>query len=93
MLLLIFIGQIVFSQDNQKSYVTMKSKLIPIAGFKNRDIGNPAIKGKVKVSNNGFDITAGGVDIWGWLLLLIIGTIPHLQSSVKEHDKRNATSR
>lgn len=33
--------------------------------FKYTDIGNPAISGIVKVSDAGFDITAGGADIWG----------------------------
>jgi len=43
----------------------MKSQSIPPASFKHADIGNPAIKGIVNVSKNGFDITAGGADIWG----------------------------
>jgi hypothetical protein len=33
--------------------------------FKHSDIGNPAITGTVKVLKDGFDITAGGADIWG----------------------------
>ncbi len=38
---------------------------IPVEKFKHSDIGNPAIEGTVKKIDNGFDITAGGADIWG----------------------------
>jgi hypothetical protein len=38
---------------------------IPTANFKHTDIGNPAIAGTVTSSENGFDITAGGADVWG----------------------------
>jgi hypothetical protein len=34
-------------------------------GFKYADVGNPAIAGTVKANDAGFDITAGGSDIWG----------------------------
>jgi hypothetical protein len=64
--LLVITGPIVFAQDNQKSAsISMKSKSIPLASFKHSDVGNPSIKGTVKVSENGFDVTAGGADIWG----------------------------
>jgi hypothetical protein len=64
--LLIITGPTVFAQDNQKSAsILLKSKPIPLASFKHDDVGNPSIKGIVKISNNGFDITAGGADIWG----------------------------
>src|SRR5664279_281390 len=54
------------AQENQKSNSnTMKSQSIPLASFKSADIGNPVIKGIVKVVKDGFDITAGGADIWG----------------------------
>ena len=57
---------VLFAQENQKSNPnTMKSQSIPPASFKHADIGNPAIKGIVNVSKDGFDITAGGADIWG----------------------------
>jgi hypothetical protein len=65
---LIFVsaGTISSAQNNQKSILnSRKSKAIPVASFKQSDIGNPAIAGTVKVSENGFDITAGGADIWG----------------------------
>jgi hypothetical protein len=50
------------------SQVTSKSpKANPVAvkNFKHSDIGNPSIKGTVKISSGGFDITAAGTDIWG----------------------------
>jgi hypothetical protein len=56
----------VSAQDNQKpNSNSIKTQPIPLAGFKHGDIGNPSIKGTVKVLKNGFDITAGGADIWG----------------------------
>ena len=49
------------------SVVTAPQKVtpVPVENFKHTDIGNPAIAGTVKVSDGGFDITAGGSDIWG----------------------------
>lgn len=44
---------------------TGKIELLKTEDFKHTDIGNPAIAGTVTVSNGGFDITAGGADIWG----------------------------
>jgi len=41
------------------------SKVISAKKLKQADIGNPAIKGKVDILENGFAITAGGADIWG----------------------------
>lgn len=65
-LLIVITGPIAFSQNNQKSASpSQKSKAIPLTSFKHCDVGNPSIKGIVKISNNGFDITAAGVDIWG----------------------------
>jgi hypothetical protein len=56
----------VLAQENQKSNPNpMKSQPIPLASFKSADIGNPAIKGIVNATKDGFDITAGGADIWG----------------------------
>jgi hypothetical protein len=63
---LILTGQSLFAQTNQNPAPNqLKSKVIPLAGFKHGDIGNPSIKGIVTPSENGYDITAGGVDIWG----------------------------
>jgi len=57
---------LVLAQENQKSNSnTMKSQSIPVAGFKSADIGYPAIKGIVNIVKDGFDITAGGADVWG----------------------------
>jgi len=54
------------AQDIQKSTIkSKKGKPVPVENFKHTDIGNPAISGTVTVKDNGFDITAGGVDIWG----------------------------
>ena len=44
---------------------TSKLKLIKTRDFKIADVGNPAISGTVTVTKGGFDITAGGADIWG----------------------------
>ena len=44
---------------------TGKMKLLKTEDFKQADIGNPEIAGTVTVSGGGFDITAGGADIWG----------------------------
>ena len=66
MFLLVLTGPGLIAQTNQISTPNqLKSKPIPVASFKHGDIGNPSINGIVKLSENGFDITAGGVDIWG----------------------------
>jgi hypothetical protein len=44
---------------------TGKIRLVKTNEFKHTDIGNPALSGTVTVSDKGFDITAGGADIWG----------------------------
>jgi hypothetical protein len=44
---------------------TVKTKLVKTKDFKHTDVGNPAIAGTVTVTKEGFDITAGGADIWG----------------------------
>lgn len=61
-ILMIGTGPAVFAQSNQKS---SSKKPVPLASFKHSDIGNPAIAGTVKIMEDGFDITAGGADIWG----------------------------
>lgn len=56
----------ILAQEFQKSNPnTMKSQSIPVGSFKSADIGNPAFKGDVRIMKDGFDITAGGADIWG----------------------------
>ncbi len=42
-----------------------KGKSVPLDSFKHTDIGNPSIAGTVIPNEDGFDITAGGADIWG----------------------------
>jgi hypothetical protein len=65
-LLLVITLSNVSAQDNQKPNSSpMKTQPIPLSSFKHSDIGNPSIKGTVKVLNNGFDMTASGADIWG----------------------------
>lgn len=49
----------------QPLLIAKKIKPIPVENFKHTDIGNPVIAGTVISSANGFDITAGGADIWG----------------------------
>lgn len=44
---------------------TNRIKLLKTEDFKHTDVGNPAIAGTVIVSEGGFDITAGGADVWG----------------------------
>jgi len=53
---------LLYSQEMSKS---PKANPIPVKNFKHSDIGNPSIAGSVKISSNGFDITAAGTDIWG----------------------------
>jgi hypothetical protein len=53
------------AQNQESALKTKKATPVPVESFKHTDIGNPAIAGTVNVSEDGFDITAGGVDIWG----------------------------
>lgn len=65
--LLILIAGTLSAQENKQLPVhkTSKTKLLKTEDFKHTDIGNPAIAGTVKLVDGGFDITAGGADIWG----------------------------
>jgi hypothetical protein len=66
LVLIMSTATLVSAQDNQSSVVkSKKAKAIPVENFKHSDVGNPAIAGTVKISGDGFDITAGGADIWG----------------------------
>lgn len=58
-ILLISVSCLLTAQETQKSVPLSVEK------FKHTDIGYPLIAGTVKVSEDGFDITAGGADIWG----------------------------
>jgi len=64
---LILIAGTLPAQDNSQVPVqkTSKTKLLKIKDFKHADIGKPAVEGTVTVTDEGFDITAGGADIWG----------------------------
>jgi len=65
-LLILCGGTLSAQNDNQiPSQKTRKIKLLKNEDFKHIDIGNPAIAGTVTVSEGGFDITAGGADVWG----------------------------
>lgn len=65
-LALIASAHVAYSQVSQKPASTsVKSKAILLAGFKHLDIGNPSIAGTVKITENGFNVTAAGADIWG----------------------------
>ncbi len=65
-LLILFTGNL-SAQNNGPEQIqkTSKIKLLNTEDFKHSDIGNPAIAGTVTVSDGGFDITAGGADVWG----------------------------
>ncbi len=65
-LLFVSAGSVIIAQNNQKSDLnSMKSQPVALVGFKYSDIGSPAIAGSAKISGEGFDVTAGGADIWG----------------------------
>ena len=65
-LLILIVSTFVTAQDNQKSSEkSYKIKPLSVNTFKHTDIGNPAIPGTVEVLEDGFEISAGGADIWG----------------------------
>jgi len=65
-LLIISTGTL-FAQDYNQIpiQITSKIKFLKTEDFKHTDVGNPAIAGTVTVADGGFDITAGGADVWG----------------------------
>lgn len=65
--LLILITVTLPAQDINQVPLQKASKIKPLktVDFKHTDIGNPSISGTITESGNGFDITAGGADIWG----------------------------
>lgn len=66
LVILVIAGPLTFAQVNQKTESnSLKFKPVPLSAFKHCDVGNPSIPGTVKISENGFDLTAGGADIWG----------------------------
>jgi hypothetical protein len=65
-LLILFTGTLSAQNISQITVQkTSKTKLLKTEDFKHTDVGNPAIAGTVTVSDGGFDITAGGADVWG----------------------------
>jgi len=65
-LLLISAGPVINAGNIQKTDTkSQKVKLIPMKNFQHTDVGNPAISGTVLTVKEGFDVTAGGADIWG----------------------------
>lgn len=65
--MLILLTGVLYAQENSQVTVqkTSKIKLLKTKDFMHADVGNPAIEGTVAVSKSGFDITAGGADVWG----------------------------
>jgi hypothetical protein len=65
-MLILFTG-VLSAQDNNQVSVqkTSKIKLLKTKDFKHADVGNPSIEGTTTVTKEGFDITAGGADVWG----------------------------
>lgn len=64
-LLILIAGSDAVAQNQGSALRIKRATPVPVESFKHTDIGNPAIAGTVNTSENGFDITAGGVDIWG----------------------------
>jgi hypothetical protein len=65
-LLILFTGSLSAQNYSQiPVQKTGKIKLLKTEAFKHSDIGSPAIAGTVTLSDGGFDITAGGADVWG----------------------------
>jgi hypothetical protein len=64
-LLILFTGTLYAQNNSQPVQKTRKIKLLKTEDFKHTDVGNPSIAGIVTVSDGGFDITAGGADVWG----------------------------
>lgn len=64
-LLILFTGTLSAQDNSPVVQKTSKIKLLKTKDFRHADIGNPAIAGTVTVTGGGFDITAGGADIWG----------------------------
>jgi hypothetical protein len=65
-LLILFTGNLNAQNHSQiPIQKTRKINLLETKEFKHTDVGNPAIAGTVTVSDGGFDITAGGADVWG----------------------------
>ena len=64
-LLILFTGTLSAQDNSPVVQKTSKIKLLKTKDFRHADIGNPAIAGTVAVTDGGFDITAGGADVWG----------------------------
>ena len=65
-LLILFTGTLSAQNEGQiPLQKTGKIKPLKTDAFKHSDVGSPAIEGTVIVTDGGFDITAGGADVWG----------------------------
>lgn len=64
-LLILFTGNLSAQNNSPVPVKTSKIKLLKTKDFRYADVGNPAIEGIVTVSDGGFDIAAGGADVWG----------------------------
>ena len=65
-LIILFSGTL--SAQNKSHPALQKTKKIEAVkptDFKHSDVGNPALAGTVTTTGDGFDITAGGSDVWG----------------------------
>jgi hypothetical protein len=64
---LILLTGTLYAQNNGQIRLqkTRKTELFKTEDFQHADVGNPAIAGTVTVSDGGFDISAGGADVWG----------------------------
>ena len=65
-ILIVITGHVALGQGGQnQSPASLKIKALPTSSFKHMDIGDPSIRGTVKISASGVDVNAGGADIWG----------------------------
>ena len=65
-ILILFTGNLSSQDIDPVSVQKMsKIKLLKTKDFKHTDVGKPSIEGSVTFIKGGFDVTAGGADVWG----------------------------